>query len=76
MAALLGHSRLDAVRIYSQPDEIAQERAAARLEDAGKWFVLGDPRTGAPASCRARRNQRAYPPIDLCIDGLAMTNRV
>jgi integrase len=32
VAALLGHSRLDTVRIYSQPDEAALERAAAVLE--------------------------------------------
>lgn len=32
VAALLGHSRLDTVRIYSQPDEAALERAAALLE--------------------------------------------
>jgi integrase/recombinase XerC len=31
-AALLGHSRLDTVRIYSQPDEAALVRAAAVLE--------------------------------------------
>ncbi len=31
-AALLGHSRLDTVRIYAQPDEAALERAAAALE--------------------------------------------
>jgi hypothetical protein len=31
VAALLGHSRLDTVRIYSQPDEAALERAAAAL---------------------------------------------
>jgi len=32
VAALLGHSRLDTVRIYAQPDEAALERAAAVLE--------------------------------------------
>jgi site-specific recombinase XerD len=32
VAALLGHSRLDTVRIYSQPDQAALERAAAVLE--------------------------------------------
>jgi site-specific recombinase XerD len=32
VAALLGHSRLDTVRLYSQPDEAALERAAAALE--------------------------------------------
>jgi hypothetical protein len=32
VAALLGHSRLDTVRVYSQPDEAAPERAAAVLE--------------------------------------------
>jgi integrase/recombinase XerC len=32
VAALLGHSRLETVRIYSQPDEAALERAAAALE--------------------------------------------
>ena len=32
VAALLGHSRLDTVRIYAQPDESALERAAAALE--------------------------------------------
>jgi integrase/recombinase XerC len=32
VAALLGHSRLDTVRIYSQPDQAALERAAALLE--------------------------------------------
>jgi len=31
-AALLGHSRLDTVRIYAQPDEAALERAVAALE--------------------------------------------
>jgi integrase/recombinase XerC len=31
-AALLGHSRLDTIRIYAQPDEYALERAAAALE--------------------------------------------
>jgi integrase/recombinase XerC len=31
-AALLGHSRLDTIRIYTQPDESALERAAAALE--------------------------------------------
>jgi subtilase family serine protease len=33
VAAWLGHERLDTVRIYSQPDEAALERAAAALED-------------------------------------------
>lgn len=32
VAALLGHSRLDTVRIYAQPDDAALERAAAALE--------------------------------------------
>jgi site-specific recombinase XerD len=32
VAALLGHSRLDTVRIYTQPDDAALERAAAALE--------------------------------------------
>jgi len=32
VAAWLGHERLDTVRIYSQPDEAALERAAAVLE--------------------------------------------
>src|SRR5438445_797109 len=32
VAALLGHSRLDTVRIYAQPNEAALERAAAILE--------------------------------------------
>jgi integrase len=32
VAALLGHSRLDTVRIYAQPDEAALERAVAALE--------------------------------------------
>ena len=32
VAALLGHSRLDTVRLYSQPDAAALERAAAALE--------------------------------------------
>jgi integrase/recombinase XerC len=32
VAALLGHSRLDTVRIYSQPDTAALERATALLE--------------------------------------------
>jgi site-specific recombinase XerD len=32
VAALLGHSRLDTVRIYAQPDMEALERAAATLE--------------------------------------------
>ena len=31
-AALLGHSRLDTIRLYAQPDEAALERAAAALE--------------------------------------------
>jgi integrase len=31
-AALLGHSRLETVRIYPQPDEAALERAVAALE--------------------------------------------
>jgi integrase len=34
VAALLGHSRLDTVRIYAQPDEAALERAAAALEQS------------------------------------------
>jgi len=34
VAAWLGHERLDTVRIYSQPDEAALERAAAALERA------------------------------------------
>jgi integrase/recombinase XerD len=33
VAAWLGHERLDTVRIYSQPDEAALERAAIALED-------------------------------------------
>jgi len=32
VAALLGHSRLDTVRIYAQPDETALERAVSALE--------------------------------------------
>jgi integrase/recombinase XerC len=32
VAALLGHSRLDTIRIYAQPDEAALERAVATLE--------------------------------------------
>jgi hypothetical protein len=32
VAALLGHSRLDTVRIYTQPDVAALERAAVALE--------------------------------------------
>lgn len=32
VAAWLGHERLDTVRIYSQPDEAALERAAAAVE--------------------------------------------
>jgi len=32
VAALLGYSRLDTVRIYAQPDMQALERAAATLE--------------------------------------------
>jgi len=32
VAALLGHSRLDTIRIYAQPDEAALERAVAALE--------------------------------------------
>jgi len=32
VAALLGHSRLDTVRIYAQPDEAALERAVGALE--------------------------------------------
>jgi site-specific recombinase XerD len=34
VAALLGHSRLDTVRIYTQPDEAALERAAESLNRA------------------------------------------
>ena len=46
VAALLGHSRLDTVRIYAQLDETALERAAATLvgrhdDDAGRH---GEPR--------------------------------
>jgi hypothetical protein len=33
VAAWLGHGRLDTVRIYSQPDEAALERAVTALED-------------------------------------------
>lgn len=32
VAAMLGHSRLDTIRIYAQPDQAALERAAAALE--------------------------------------------
>jgi hypothetical protein len=32
VAALLGHSRLDTVRLYAQPDAAALERAAKLLE--------------------------------------------
>jgi site-specific recombinase XerD len=32
VAALLGHSRLDTLRIYAQPDETALKRAVAVLE--------------------------------------------
>jgi integrase len=32
VAAMLGHRRLDTVRIYTQPDEAALERAAAALD--------------------------------------------
>jgi integrase len=32
VAALLGHSRLDTVRIYAQPDEAALQRAVETLE--------------------------------------------
>jgi integrase len=32
VAAWLGHKRLDTVRLYSQPDEAALERAASTLE--------------------------------------------
>jgi site-specific recombinase XerD len=32
VAALLGHSRLDTIRIYAQPDESALQRAVASLE--------------------------------------------
>jgi integrase len=32
VATWLGHERLDTVRIYSQPDEAALERAATALE--------------------------------------------
>jgi integrase len=32
VAAWLGHERLDTVRLYSQPDEAALERAAQALE--------------------------------------------
>jgi len=32
VAAILGHSRLDTIRIYAQPDQAALERAAAALE--------------------------------------------
>jgi integrase len=38
VAALLGHSRLDTVRIYAQPDMQALERAAATLERSGASF--------------------------------------
>ncbi len=31
-SCLLGHEHLDTVRIYSQPDEAAPERAATALE--------------------------------------------
>jgi integrase len=34
VAALLGHSRLDTVRLYTQPDQAALERAAAVLENS------------------------------------------
>ena len=34
VAALLGHSRLDTIRIYAQPDEAALRRAAESLEKA------------------------------------------
>jgi site-specific recombinase XerD len=34
VAALLGHSRLDTIRIYAQPDEAALQRAAESLEKA------------------------------------------
>jgi site-specific recombinase XerD len=33
VAALLGHSRLDTVRLYSQPGEDELHRAAAVLEE-------------------------------------------
>ena len=33
VAAWLGHERLDTVRIYSQPDDAALERAAAHQTD-------------------------------------------
>jgi site-specific recombinase XerD len=33
VAALLGHSRLDTVRLYSQPGEDELQRAAAVLEE-------------------------------------------
>jgi len=32
VAAMLGHERLDTVRIYAQPDEAALQRAAESLE--------------------------------------------
>ena len=32
VAALLGHSRLDTIRIYAQPDESALQRAVVALE--------------------------------------------
>jgi len=34
VAALLGHSRLDTIRVYAQPDEAALQRAAESLEKA------------------------------------------
>ena len=37
VAALLGHSRLDTVRVYAQPDMQALERAAATLERPDAW---------------------------------------
>jgi integrase len=36
VAALLGHSRLDTIRIYAQPDESALERAVVALESASR----------------------------------------
>jgi hypothetical protein len=33
VAAMLGYSRLDTVRLYAQPDAAALERAAAALEE-------------------------------------------
>ena len=49
VAALLGHSRLDTVRVYSQPDQAALERATAVLETQER------PSSGTPSDAPASR---------------------